>query len=292
LKPTSSLIKRRGGRNVFDRLRAAVADAEARRTAASAGADAPSLEQRLADIAVADTFRLADVFSKSFAIYSRRFVPFIILTVIASIPYYLALLFIGIPNVMTMKLTTFAAATTSLALINIAASTLAAGAVMYGVVQELRGRPFSVGGSIQIALRRLLPVLGIAICSTIVMVLGWTLLLVPGLILACMYYVSTPVCVAEHAGVFTSMSRGSFLTKGYRWQVFGILLLYVVAGFAVGAIIRRAFAVTGPTAVLVARFAMWAVLNAFNSVLVGVLYYQLRVAKEGVDIDKIAGVFD
>jgi hypothetical protein len=110
--------------------------------------------------------------------------------------------------------------------------------------------------------------------------------------LACMYYVSTPVCVAEHAGVFTSMSRGSFLTKGYRWQVFGILLLYVVAGFAVGAIIRRAFAVTGPTAVLVARFAMWAVLNAFNSVLVGVLYYQLRVAKEGVDIDKIAGVFD
>jgi hypothetical protein len=74
--------------------------------------------------------------------------------------------------------------------------------------------------------------------------------------------------------------------------VFGMLLLIVVAAFAVGLIIRGAFAVTGPTGVLVARLAMAAVLNAFNSVLVGVLYYQLRVAKEGIDIDKIAGVFD
>lgn len=46
--------------------------------------------------AVAETCRLADVFGKAVSIYSRRFVPFITLTVIASIPDYIALWAIGI----------------------------------------------------------------------------------------------------------------------------------------------------------------------------------------------------
>jgi hypothetical protein len=47
----------------------------------------------MTDIAMdAGTFRLADVFSKAFAIYGRRFVPFTILTVIASIPDYIVVI--------------------------------------------------------------------------------------------------------------------------------------------------------------------------------------------------------
>jgi hypothetical protein len=39
-------------------------------------------------------------------------------------------------------------------------------------------------------------------------------------------------------------------------------------------------------------FALQAILDSFNSVLVSVFYYELRVANEGVDIDEIASVFD
>jgi hypothetical protein len=53
----------------------------------------------VADIAMeVGSFRLTDVFSKTFAIYIRRFVPFIILTLIASVPNYLAILVIGSPT--------------------------------------------------------------------------------------------------------------------------------------------------------------------------------------------------
>jgi hypothetical protein len=253
----------------------------------------------MADTAVAGTFRLADVFSKSVAIYSRRFLQFIILTVIASIPNYLALLLIRVPTTRT-EFASIATARVSLTLIDIATKSLASGAVMYGVVQELRGRTFSVGDSILVALRRFLPMVGVAICTTIVIALGIVLLIIPGIMFACMYYVASPVCVAEQAGVFTSMSRSSFLTKGHRWQVFGIFLLLLAGGLALGAILTgtliwtatRGFVWGSTTGVLITRLALSAIIGAFNGVLMGVLYYELRVDKEGVDIDKIAGVFD
>jgi len=151
----------------------------------------------MTDIAMeAGTFRLADVFSKSIAIYSRRFVPFIILTVIASIPNYVAIFAIGIPDGRLDPAASFSTARVALGLLDFATKSLVSGAVIYGVVQELRGRAFSVGDSIQIALRRLLPMLGVAICTAIAIGVGMVLLIVPGLILACMYFVSMPVSKA------------------------------------------------------------------------------------------------
>jgi len=245
----------------------------------------------MTDVAMAGTFRLADVFSKAVSIYGRRFVPFIILTMIASIPDYLALFAMGSPTGRP-DLASFGAARVGLGLVDFATKSLASGAVIYGVVQELRGRAFSVADSIQIALRRLLPMLGVAICTTLAIAFGVALLIVPGIIWGCMYYVSMPVCVAERAGVFASMSRSSFLTKGYRWQVFGTLLLILVGGLVVGSIIGMVFAMTGQIGMLIYSQALGAIIGSFNGVLISVFYYELRVAKEGIDIDKIARVFE
>jgi hypothetical protein len=245
----------------------------------------------MTDITMAGAFRLADVFSKTTAIYGRRFVPFIILTLIASIPNYVALLAIGIPDVKTDP-SAFVEARVGLGLLDFITKSLASGAVMYGVVQELRGRPFSVGDSIQIAFRRLLPMIGVAICTTIVIILGTLLLLVPGIIAACMYYVAMPACIAEQAGVFRSMSRSRFLTKGHRWQVFGTFVLIFIASIVFIAILGAIFALTGQAGVLISTQALGVIIGSFNGVLVSVFYYELRVTKEGVDIDKIASIFD
>ena len=246
----------------------------------------------MTDIAMeAGTFRLADVFSKAFAIYGRRFAPFIILTVIASIPDYIAVLTLGGP---TGRATadSFGAGQAVLVLVNMATKSLASAAVIYGVVQELRGRAFSISDSIRIALGRILPILGVTICATIAVGLGAVLLVVPGLMLLCRYYVATPVCVAEQTGVFESLGRSAFLTKGYRWQVFGVIMLLGVVGIILGAIVGAVFAMTGSIGFLVATQALGAVVGSFYGVIVSVFYYELRVAKEGVDIDKIASVFD
>jgi len=251
----------------------------------------------MTDIAMPGTLRLADVFGKSFAIYARRFVPFIILTVISSIPNYIAIFALGTPG-FGSPADAFSAGVARgiLTLMEFVTRSLVSGAVMYGVIQELRGRAFSVGGSLRIALDRFLPMLGVGISTAILIGLGSVLLIVPGLILTCMYYVSMPACVAENTGVSKSMSRSSFLTKGYRWQVFGTFLLMLVAGIIISLIIRAiiggVFSLGGRSAFLLATQVAGAIFGAFNGVLVSVFYYELRVAKEGVDIEKIAGVFD
>ena len=104
---------------------------------------------------------------------------------------------------------------------------------------------------------------------------------------------AVPVCVAERLGVGDSMRRSAFLTRANRWRIFGIFFLVglgsviplAIAGVVVGL-------VGGETLTDVVIYLIQAVVGAFNAVLGGVLYYQLRAAKEGVDIDKIAAVFD
>lgn len=128
------------------------------------------------------------------------------------------------------------------------------------------------------------------------------LLIVPGLLAYCLYYVAAPACVAEDAGVGASLSRSRYLTKGHRLQIFGaaalIFVLWLIVNVAItsataGAVIALgAQATTALRAVQIVSFVAQAFFGAFNAVLVGVFYYQLRVAKDGVDIDKIASVFD
>ena len=192
-----------------------------------------------AAMAVPGAFRLGDVFSKALTIYGRRFGPFIILTVIANIPQYAILFVVDAPTVGS-----FGIGRAVIPLVNLLCSSLASGAVIYGVVQDLRGRSFSVADSLQIALNRLLPMVGVAICTTILIGLATILLIVPGLMVACAFYVSMPACVAEQAGVFESMARSRFLTKGCRWQVFGLSLLILVGGIVLGALVALLFAFT------------------------------------------------
>jgi hypothetical protein len=244
----------------------------------------------MTDTAMAGTFRLADVFSKTVAIYRRRFAPFIILTVIASIPNYLVLLAIG--GLAGKGEAASYGAYAGFALADGVTQLLSCGAVMYGVVQDLRGRAFSAADSIRIALRRLLPVLGVAICMMLAVLLGFALLVIPGLMLNCMFYVSMPACVAEQAGVFASLSRSRRLTKGYRWQAFGTILVMMVGGWVLGLTAETVSSPAGQTGILISDAAARVIINSFNGVLASVFYYKLRAAKEGVDIDKIASVFD
>jgi hypothetical protein len=69
-----------------------------------------------------------------------------------------------------------------------------------------------------------------------------------------------------------------------------ILLLFVIS-IGIG-IISMVFMFLGPIIGGIIQGLLNAVFMVFSAVLVAVGYYQLRVAKEGVDIGDIAKVFD
>jgi hypothetical protein len=252
---------------------------------------------------VEGTFRLGDVFGKAFRVFGRHIIAFFLLAVLANLPAYLVRL--GVVQLAATAPPGSVLSPFRVLLVNYASApvtmicwAIANGAMTYGVVQGLRGRTMSIAQASAIAVRRFLPLIGVAILLALLFWLGFAFLIVPGLIVYSIYYVAAPACVAEQAGIGASLSRSRFLTKGHRLQIFGAAaLIFIVWAIANIAITRALVALAGPVttalrAVQIVSYVVQAFFGAFNAVLVGVFYYQLRVAKEGIDLAKIASVFD
>jgi hypothetical protein len=238
--------------------------------------------------AASGEFRVGQVFSRTSAVLSRNFLTFFVVLLVAGLP---RLLWATDPQ---------AAATSGgvgrLLLgifLSIVLGTLAQAVVVYGAFQDMRGRPVNLGDCLRIGLGRFFPIIGLAICMSIGLMIGFILLFVPGVILAIMWFVATPACVVEQLGPLSSMGRSSELTKGHRWKIFGMLLLVVIGAGIVSVIIGALLGITGsPILVTLGTLAWTGVWGAFYAIFGVVTYHDLRVAKEGVDVHQIASVFD
>ena len=123
--------------------------------------------------------------------------------------------------------------------------------------------------------------------------IGFLLLVVPGLIFLTMWFVTTPACVVERLGVFDSMARSSALTRGHRWQIFGMMALIAIAEGIAGAGVKAVLGLAGNAGLVIAGTLIWSsVTSAFSAIFAVVTYHDLRVAKEGIDTQRIAAVFD
>jgi hypothetical protein len=106
------------------------------------------------------------------------------------------------------------------------------------------------------------------------------------------------------------MGRSRVLTKGRRWKIFGLILVMLIPALIVAGVITAVMAKLGigvnlrigvffdlnrtPNTVAgeVVSLIWTAIWTAFYAILVAVAYHDLRVAKEGVDTEQIAAVFE
>lgn len=173
-------------------------------------------------------------------------------------------------------------------------------AIVVGSVNSLNGRPVRLGNMLEVGLRNFLPLLGLAIVMGAAMGLGMILLLVPGIILAVLWCVAAPSLVAEKRGIFESLQRSRELTRGHRWPIFGLIVIYfivymVIAGTVSGVSVATGGNLDGTGNLVVTLIAtpLIAVAQALiGSSGVAAIYYELRTAKEGVGADELAAVFD
>src|SRR5262245_5594048 len=219
-------------------------------------------------------FRVGRVLNRTAAVFSRNFVMFFIVTAVASLP----LLLMKPMESETPSGTSIAMIFVALFL-GIVLYTLAQAIVLYGAFQDMRGRPVSLSESLQVGLQRFFPIVGLAIVMGILIMLGFILLIVPGLILLTMWFVATPACVVERLGPMRSLGRSSELTKGHRWKIFGLMLVLLLISMVVTPVIEFAFAaIGGMTLVLIASLLWNGVWGAFYAISVVVTYHDLRVA--------------
>lgn len=157
------------------------------------------------------------------------------------------------------------------------------------------GEPVTIGGTYRYALRRLPAILWVTILSTLLILVGLVLLIIPGIIALVRLSVAPAALVVEGASGSTALRRSWRLTKGAFWRTLGILVLSgIVAGivssilsipgeFVVQALGPDAWPISSLAAVLAT-----VLVTPFGTLVIVLLYFDLRIRKEGFDIEVMA----
>lgn len=238
------------------------------------------------------TLSVGKLVNNTLATYLRNVVPFTVLAALVLLPWIVFRLYFGDdPNNPALPLGSM--------LLQGLLSYVLTGAVTYGAVQHLRGRPAPLGETISKGLQVFGRTLGTGIICGL-RIFGFTLLLiVPGIMEIMRLFVAIPVAVIEGKDVATSIERSKALTDGSRWHIFGGgLLIYLIAFLLLGlatfvsvmffsANVADARSSAVWIEILVALFA-----NSFYATMMAVCYSMLREGKENVDPKQLAAVFD
>ncbi len=245
----------------------------------------------MADAPALRPLSLGEVLDVAFGLYRSLFVPLLVVAVICqAIPMALGV-YLGASGAMFSNLPLsllYGALAVILGSIGVAAST-------FIVSDAYLGRETSATVALQRATTLLGRLIVISILTSIVVGLGFLLLIVPGVILLSGLLLSTVVAVLEAPPSATAaMGRSWDLTRGFRGKVFlSVLvafLLLLVPSIAIGG----AAAIFGDSdgsvslIILVFEAVLQIFIYPFVYVVMTVLYYDLRVRKEGFDLELLA----
>jgi uncharacterized membrane protein len=241
---------------------------------------------------------VGEILDTSFSLYRRHFAA------LATV----ALICTGVPLVLRLFLETAGGIFNNLALALVYGISLvvlnlvATGATVFIVSESYLGRPISA----REALDRATPYIGrILVCSlllALVVGLGFLLFMIPGIMLAVGLALAIPAVVLEpRSSASAALSRSWELTRGARWRIFGLgvtllVLLYipvVAITSLLALVVSPGQGVVGSASVLmVAVLAVSGIVQMFIYPLfycvLTVTYYDLRVRKEGFDLELLA----
>jgi hypothetical protein len=260
---------------------------------------------------------LGEVLDRTFTLYREHFLLFAGIT---AMPYLVILIFkfmgllfmrgntpravAGLPSVgMTAGIVAGALGGFFLYLLVVGVSQAA---TISAVSDLYLGKPTSVRDAYGRARGSVLIVIAIMIMSFLAMVVGFFFLILPGIYLACRLAVSVPVAIVEKSSPVASMERSMELTKGYAGQMFllgllasvlaavvATLLQFPAMFFTISAVMAKQQPSVGVTAyTYVAEFVSQALVGPIGTISASLMYYNLRVRKEGFDIQHLLGSLD
>jgi hypothetical protein len=192
---------------------------------------------------------------------------------------------------------TFAAGLTLIVLLLVLSSTLATGAVYKAVVDGYLGAQPDWRASLGFAVRRLHSLIWISLLTYVLAAFGLVALIVPGIWLFISWAVAVPALMTEDVRGFAALRRSFRLVRGRWWPTFlivllGFILAGVVSAIAGGLVGALAFAADSEVAEflvnVLAQILGSAISTPFTAAFITVLYVDLRVRKEGFDLQLLA----
>ncbi len=231
------------------------------------------------------TFQAGDVVGTTFALWIKFLIPFTILGAV-----------LNAPLIVMQRLIVFEGEWTGILVFlgaSIVVGQLFTATLVFAIYSHMRGDRVGIGACISRGFSSLFPVVGVALITGLLILAG-CFLLIPGIILAMMWWVVVPAAVVEKLGVGAAMKRSAELTAGHRGAVFLAIILLVVLIGVFGGLVGFVIAMFGASETVIS----WAgdisgvIFGSLGAIAPAVGYYHLRMAKEGLETGDLAAVFD
>lgn len=186
---------------------------------------------------------------------------------------------------------------------------IATAAILHIVMEEYAGRRASLSSALGFAVSRFLPLLGASILVGLLVLLGLFLCCVPGIYFWVTYIFVGQAVVLERSGIAEAFNRSQRLITGFWWRVFGVLLLILIAqrivewALALGLTVALPAQQEIPTEAgrqikvnplnhivgTLATLLVTILFASYTAVCTTLLYLDLRIRKEGFDLELAAG---
>ena len=265
---------------------------------------------------------VGDILDRSVKLLFARFGTFYAINFVA----YLPMLLFGLatPEILKSFGPQGVIAVAVLAMIlNLILSPVAMGASLYVVSNEFVDKRVGFSEAIGFAFTRLGALLITGLMVGLVVGIGFMLCVLPGIIFIGWYAVAYPVATLERKSGSAAMSRSKKLVAGHRGRAFGLLfLVYIVLPFILGAGVGAITATSLPPYEMVPikagarldpmqlqgimgkvnwlnliigeslKFLVTMLSSAFGAIAITLLYFDLRIRKEGYDLELAAAQMD
>jgi len=179
-------------------------------------------------------------------------------------------------------------------LLTLVGSVLVTGATVRVVSEAYLGQSPLFGDAMRFAGSRFGAILGANIMSGILTVLALLALVIPGIVVACGYSVAAEAAALESGSSSDALRRSWELTKGFRWKALGlgvvsiclILVVFLGAGVLGGILGGMMGGLDVVLSVIGACVSL--LIYPVISCVFTVFYYDLRVRKEGFDLEMLS----
>jgi len=249
---------------------------------------------------------ISEILDVTFRLYRERFVTFLIIALVVYLPYSLLLAFIGLGSPAASPGTVNAQGFNpvplilgglGLFLLLMIFLPLCLAALTENISATYLGQNLSAAESYQRALPRLAGLIGTQILAGLIILAGFCLLIVPGIIFSLWFYTLTPIVILEGISGTAALGRSRELMRGNLGKAFGLAFLVGILAAIIGAILGAVigfipFLQQNPAVGIFIRNLANTIVLPIQTAPVVLLYYDLRIRKEAFDLQMLASAME
>jgi hypothetical protein len=178
----------------------------------------------------------------------------------------------------------------TIAVVGVAIYAVAGGAISVVARDVYLDLPISVPDAFRVVATRLVTLIVASVVTVALMTIGFVFLVVPAFYVIARFVVVRQVIVLEDTGTGGALSRSSALTVGLKMHVLGtlalIILLLLAVNIGAGLLINM---IPSRVVMNVLSTALSVVVGPILGITETVLYYDLRIRREGFDVEYLVG---